>query len=136
MNVLTPITNKECILLEHFFTVTTAPRKTTTQDIVQLGCGVRSSPGRVSGFLFKVIWSRIPTLLNMFIPLEARFINSFRAQRVEVSDLQTWMPNSLQIEQAIFFRIFHASRLSGRSTLVSCYVRQKNAKKFFTSMKY
>ena len=51
---------------------------------------------RVSGIFFKRFGPEFLPLLNMFIPREARFINSLRARRVDVSDLQTWIPHSLQ----------------------------------------
>ena len=91
-----------------------------------IGCGTRNSPPP-QGFLG---FFRIPTLLNMFIPREARFIIFLRAQRVDVSGLQTWIPNSLQ-NRWYFFADFPCVTRVCRSTLVSCFVRSKNAKNVY-----
>ena len=84
-----------------FFTVKTA-RKASTYDIVQLGCGARRSPQGFLGFFSKRFGPEFLPLLNMFIPREARFIHSLRARRVDVSDLQTWIPHSLQKRRKFF----------------------------------
>ena len=100
MYILTPTTNKECTF-DTFFTVKTA-RKASTYDIVQLGCGARRSPQGFLGFFSKRFGPEFLPLLNMFIPREARFIHSLRARRVDVSDLQTWIPHSLQKRRKFF----------------------------------
>ena len=111
MYILTPTTNK----IQLFFYSYNCTWKCVWPEV---------APQGFLGFF------RIPTLLNMFIPREARFIIFLRAQRVDVSGLQTWIPNSLQ-NRRYFFAYFPCVTRVWRSTLVSCFVRSKNAKKVY-----